>query len=121
MKAYETYSGSKRTFMNEDDADLHKLQEAGEEFGATTGRKRKTRWLDMNGVIQAININGVTDLIINKADILEQVGTMKYTHNGKEYIYDRLIEFRTFVDAVIKRNVNAPVNNITWSMTPHGI
>jgi adenylosuccinate synthase len=120
MKAYETYSGFKTTFQDENDADLQKIQEVGGEFGATTGRKRKVRWLDLDGVIKAININGVTELIINKADILEQVGVFKYVHEGKIYEYDRLIEFQTFVEAVIRRNTIS-VMNITWSMTPNGI
>jgi len=80
MKAYETYSGFKSTFQDENDPILNKIQEIGGEFGATTGRKRKVRWLDLDGVIKAININGVTKLIINKADILEQVGVFKYVH-----------------------------------------
>lgn len=120
MKAYETYSGAKTTFQDENDPILEKIQEIGGEFGATTGRKRKIRWLDLDGVIKAININGVTQLIINKADILEQVGVFKYVHEGKTYEYDRLIEFQTFVEAVIKRNVDR-IPTITWSMTPNGI
>jgi adenylosuccinate synthase len=90
------------------------------EVGATTGRTRKVRWLDLDGVIKAININGVTKLIINKADVLEQVGVFTYTHEGVTYSYDRLIEFQTYVEAVIKRNVET-VPTITWSMTPHDI
>lgn len=120
MKAYETYSGAKTTFQDENDLTLDRIQEIGEEFGATTGRKRKVRWLDLDGVIKAININGVTQLIINKADILEQVGMFKYVYEGKIYEYDRLIEFQTFVEAAIRRNVDI-VPDITWSMTPHGI
>jgi adenylosuccinate synthase len=120
MKAYETYSGSKAHFMDETDDTLRKIQEIGMEVGATTGRTRKVRWLDLDGVIKAININGVTKLIINKADVLEQVGVFKYTHEGVTYSYDRLIEFQTYVEAVIKRNVET-VPTITWSMTPHDI
>jgi adenylosuccinate synthase len=120
MKAYETYSGFKKHFTDENDPILNKIQEVGGEFGATTGRKRQVRWLDLDGVIKAININGVTDLIINKADVLEQVGVFKYTHEGTTYEYTRLIEFQTYVEAVIKRNVDT-IPNITWSMTPNGI
>lgn len=120
IKAYETYSGFKTHFQDENDPILEKIQEAGGEFGATTGRKRKVRWLDLDGVITAININGVTELIINKADILDQVGVFKYTHEGKTYEYDRLIEFQTYVEAVIRRHTTS-VLNITWSMTPNGI
>jgi len=76
-------SGFKTTFQDENDIDLQRIQEVGGEVGATTGRKRKVRWLDLDGVLKAININGVTDLIINKADILETVRIFKYVYNGE--------------------------------------
>jgi adenylosuccinate synthase len=120
MKAYETYSGFKTHFTDENDAVLNKIQEIGGEFGATTGRKRKVRWLDLDGVIRAMNINGVTELIINKADILEQVGIFKYIYEGTTYEYTRLADFQTHVEAVIKYNVDR-IPKITWSMTPNGI
>ncbi len=119
MKAYETYSGFKTTFQDENDTILQQIQEAGGEFGATTGRKRKVRWLDLDGVIKAININGVTDLIINKADILEKVGTFKYMHNGKLVECESLMDFQDRVEQILNRNTE--VIHITWSMTPNGI
>lgn len=119
MKAYETYSGFKTTFQDENDADLQKIQEAGGEFGATTGRKRKVRWLDMDGVIKAANINGVTDLIINKADILEQVGVFKYIHNNTLHEVSTLKEFTSQINDILYQNTD--IEEITWSMTPNGI
>lgn len=119
MKAYETYSGFKTTFQDENDPILQKIQEVGGEVGATTGRKRKVRWLDLDGVIKAININGVTDLIINKADILEQVGVFRYVYEGE------LRECNTLNQMISEvRNVLydvTQVKNIIWSMTPNGI
>lgn len=119
MKAYETYSGFKTHFTDESDTDLQKLQELGEEFGATTGRKRKVRWLDLDGVIRAININGVTELIINKSDILEQVGVYKYVYKETLHEVSTLEEFQGIVSSIIMDN-GGP-NVIQWSMTPHGI
>lgn len=119
MKAYETYSGFKKTFGDENDPVLQKIQEIGGEFGATTGRKRKIRWLDLDGVIKAININGVTDLIINKADILEQVGVFKYVYNETLHQVSTLEEFQDAVTSIIIEN-DGP-HSIKWSMTPNGI
>ena len=119
MKAYETYSGFKTTFQDENDPILQQIQEVGGEFGATTGRKRKVRWLDLDGVIKAININGVTDLIINKADILEKVGTFKYMRNGKLVECESLMDFQDRVEQIF--NKETEVIHITWSMTPNGI
>jgi adenylosuccinate synthase len=119
MKAYETYSGFKTTFQNENDPDLQKIQEAGGEFGATTGRKRKVRWLDLDGVVKAANINGVTDLIINKADILAQVGVFKYVHNGILVEVPNLDEFKAQINDILYEHTD--VEEIVWSMTPNGI
>ena len=119
MKAYETYSGFKTTFQDENDPILEKIQEMGGEFGATTGRKRKVRWLDLDGVIKAANINGVTDLIINKSDILEQVGVMKFVYKGETHEYTHLREFQNAVTARLRENTE--IKTYIWSMTPHGI
>lgn len=119
MKAYETYSGFKTHFMDENDPILQKIQEVGGEVGATTGRKRKVRWLDLDGVIKAMNINGVTDLIINKADILKEVGIFNYVYKNelhKCYILDDMI---SKIDCILYDNTE--VKNIIWSMTPNGI
>ncbi len=119
MKAYETYSGFKTTFQDENDEVLNKIQEIGGEFGATTGRKRKVRWLDLDGVIKAINVNGVTDLIINKADVLEQVGTFKFTYQNELREVVSLQNFQDSVESILYRNT--AIINDTWSMTPNGI
>jgi len=119
MKAYETYSGFKTTFQDENDPDLQKIQEAGGEFGATTGRKRKVRWLDLDGVVKAANINGVTDLIINKADILAQVGVFKYVYGGIVYEVLTLDEFKAQINDILYEYTD--IEEIVWSMTPNGI
>ena len=119
MKAYETYSGFKTHFMDENDPILQKIQEVGGEFGATTGRKRKVRWLDLNGVIKAINVNGVTDLIINKADILKEVSVFRYVCDDDLYDVPTLEKFVEDVNGIIYMNTS--VKNIVWSMTPNGI
>jgi len=119
MKAYETYSGFKTTFQDENDPILQKIQEVGGEVGATTGRKRKVRWLDLDGVIKAININGVTDLIINKADILEQVGVFRYVYEGELRECNTLNEMISEVRNILYDVTQ--VKNIIWSMTPNGI
>ena len=119
MKAYETYSGFKTTFQDENDPILQKIQEVGGEVGATTGRKRKVRWLNLDGVIKAININGVTDLIINKADILEQVGVFRYVYEGELRECDTLDQMISEVRNILYDVTQ--VKNIIWSMTPNGI
>lgn len=53
------------------------LQDVGHEYGATTGRKRRCGWLDLNVVRYANKINDFSSLIITKLDILDQVEEIK--------------------------------------------
>jgi adenylosuccinate synthase len=84
-KIYETYVGAK-DFQPEDPI-FGTIQTLGEEFGATTGRKRQCNWMDLKALMKAVKINGVTDLVFNKMDVLEEVGEWKI-YNG-----DHLMEF----------------------------
>jgi len=122
MKAYETYSGFKQ--FNYDDSDqstLDQIQTLGEEFGATTGRKRQVRWLDMDGVLQAININGVTDLIINKIDILDQLEKYSLIYKSKKIVFTSSTAFRQEVENILDLNTHIPINSIKWSTSPNNI
>ncbi len=51
-----------------------KLVILGKEFGATTGRQRRVGWLDIKMLKKAVELNGVTDIVITKIDILNQLG-----------------------------------------------
>ena len=70
-KAYETYVGAKE--FQGIDPELELIRELGDEYGATTGRPRQTNWLDLDMLEKAIKINGVTKLVMNKVDILEEL------------------------------------------------
>ncbi len=70
-KAYCTRVGS-GPFPTELDNEVgEKLRKLGNEFGATTGRPRRCGWIDLVALNYACMINGVTDLIITKADVLD--------------------------------------------------
>jgi len=71
-KAYDTYVGAKKFHGEGRIFDL--IQQAGAEYGATTGRARQCNWLNLKDLKKAMDVNGVTDLIINKVDILREVG-----------------------------------------------
>lgn len=123
MKAYETYVGNKTHFTDSENPLFKEIQEVGKEYGATTGRARKIRWLDLDGVIQAININGVTDLIINKIDVLQQVGKFAgefhFIHKGKHHQHVVCQSFKDEVESIIREQRKGI--KITWSTTPNGI
>jgi adenylosuccinate synthase len=121
MKAYETYVGNNNKYTDETNPIFQEIQRVGNEFGATTGRSRKVNWLNMERVIQAININGVTDVIINKADVLEEVGLFGVMDmNGELNTYTDLGEFKSFVNNIIYDNVY-DVPEITWSFSPSAL
>ena len=54
-----------------------KLREIGKEYGATTGRPRRCGWLDLVALKYSIMLNGVTQIILTKTDILSEFETIK--------------------------------------------
>ncbi|MEN8183340.1 MAG: adenylosuccinate synthase [Myxococcota bacterium] len=69
-KAYMTRVGG-GPFPTEDHGRMgRRLQQAGSEFGATTGRKRRCGWLDAVMLREAVTVNGLTSLALNKLDVL---------------------------------------------------
>lgn len=88
FKAYCTRVGSGPFPTELNDATGEELRQKGFEFGATTGRPRRTGWLDLVALKYAIMISGVTNLIMMKADVLDTFDTIKvataYKVNGVE-------------------------------------
>ena len=70
------------------------IGKAGNEFGATTGRKRRCGWIDLPALKYAIAINGVTKLMMMKVDVLSNLEKIKVcTH----YKYnDKIIDYLPF-------------------------
>ena len=87
FKAYCTRVGSGPFPTELFDEDGERLRQIGHEFGATTGRPRRTGWLDMVALKFTVMMNGVTDLIMMKSDVLDGFDTIKvavaYEENGK--------------------------------------
>jgi adenylosuccinate synthase len=88
VKAYCTRVGSgpfPTEQLNETGETLRKI---GHEYGATTGRPRRTGWLDLVALKYSVMINGVTQLIMTKPDILDAFDNIKvavaYEINGKQ-------------------------------------
>ena len=88
FKAYCTRVGSGPFPTELNDATGEELRQKGFEFGATTGRPRRTGWLDLVALKYAIMLSGVTNLIMMKADVLDTFDTIKvataYKVNGVE-------------------------------------
>lgn len=70
FKAYCTRVGSGPFPTELCDATGERLRDTGREFGSTTGRPRRCGWLDLPALKYSIMINGVTQLLMTKADVL---------------------------------------------------
>lgn len=77
FKAYCTRVGSGPFPTELNDEVGEELRKKGFEFGATTGRPRRTGWLDLPALKYAIMLDGVTELIMMKADVLDTFETIK--------------------------------------------
>ncbi len=87
FKAYTTRVGS-GPFPTEDFTEAGDLMASiGNEFGSVTGRKRRCGWLDLVALKYAVQINGVTQLMMMKGDVLSGFETLKvctdYNYKGK--------------------------------------
>jgi len=88
FKAYTTRVGSgpfPTELFDEDGATMGKI---GQEFGATTGRPRRCGWLDLVALKYAVQISGVSQLIMMKGDVLSGFSILKactsYNYQGNE-------------------------------------
>ena len=91
FKAYCTRVGG-GPFPTELDNEVgEELRRIGHEFGATTGRPRRCGWIDLPALKYAIMLNGVTELVMTKADVLsgfEKIyACTHYEYNGETIDY----------------------------------
>ncbi|WP_437396769.1 adenylosuccinate synthase [Flagellimonas lutimaris] len=88
FKAYTTRVGSGPFPTELFDEDGARMAKIGNEFGATTGRPRRCGWLDLVALKYAVQINGVTELMMMKADVLSGFDDIKvctaYKYKGEE-------------------------------------
>ena len=90
FKAYCTRVGSGPFPTELNDEFGEHLGRVGNEFGATTGRARRCGWIDLPALKYAININGVTQLMMMKSDVLSGINKIKvcthYLNSNNEKI-----------------------------------
>jgi adenylosuccinate synthase len=88
-KAYVTRVGA-GPFPTEDEGESGtRMQERGQEFGTTTGRRRRCGWFDAVLLRYAARINGLTELFLTKLDVLTGMERLRicvaYRYEGREY------------------------------------
>ncbi len=97
------------------------LQNLGNEFGATTGRPRQCNWLNIRDLKKAVDINGVTDVIINKVDILRQTGAWNLRSSDNNAIMLKLgseVSWKHYIRRLLNNNRNI---NVVFSESPERI
>ena len=91
MKAYCTRVGAGPFPTELFDETGKKIRDLGHEYGAVTGRERRCGWIDLIALKYSIMVNGVTQLIMMKSDVLDDFDTIKacvaYKQNGQEIDY----------------------------------
>jgi len=87
-KSYCTRVGSGPFPTELDNTIGEELRKIGSEYGATTGRPRRCGWMDLVALKYACMINGVTDIVMTKADVLDKFGELNvctaYNIDGTE-------------------------------------
>jgi adenylosuccinate synthase len=95
-KIYDTYVG-KMQFQPPDDRDLIKIGDHGHEFGSTTGRRRQCNYLNLDALKEGLLINNCNICIINKVDIVADLGIFKLYHKGELKIFLVLDDMKNFI------------------------
>ena len=114
-KCYETYVGNKEF---ETSAQIFsQIRDVGEEYGATTGRARQCNWLNIDLLKKAAIINGVTNLVVSKMDVLREVDEW-VVRDDNDTIHRVHSEgmFRRFIKSQISEGIA-----IYFSESPHTI
>ena len=88
FKAYCTRVGNGPFPTELFDETGEELRKIGHEYGATTGRSRRCGWLDMVALKQTVMMNGVTELIMMKPDVMDGFETIKVGVSYKRYGQD---------------------------------
>jgi adenylosuccinate synthase len=119
MKAYSTRVGNGE-FPSEIFTDIGELIcQRGNEYGSTTGRKRRCGWLDLDQIKYSVMINGIDSIIMTKVDVLNGIGKIKimnrksliemngWDSNEGDVNLDKYIEY-------IESEVGIPIGGISF-------
>lgn len=123
VKIYDTRSGIDPDFPEElfEDPELLRVVNTGQEYGTTTGRKRKVNWLNLNKLIDTINISGTTNLIISKIDVLESVNIYKLYYNSELVTFENINNMKDFVYNTLLNKCKPFLKTIVFSNNPYSI
>ena len=119
-KAYTTRVGS-GPFVTELDGEIgDHFVEKGQEFGTVTKRKRRCGWFDSVLVSQSIAINGITDVVLTKLDVLDEINEIKVCTGYKDGDSKKIFDYLPFDENIQKRLI--PIYEILpgWKTSTFG-
>lgn len=116
-KAYDTYVGTMNFQPEKYDHDLNIIGDLGHEYGATTGRRRQCNFLNLDNLIEALQINGCTHCIINKADILNQASIYRLYYQNELHFFQNLMSMQNFITDKLLSIVSV----VIFSFSPYSI
>jgi len=89
IKAYGSYVGTSSKFDDIKDSKINdQLCQLGQEYGATTGRRRRLCWLDLDKIKLATQINGPTKLVITRMDTLGQLPEINIKYQNQLHKFE---------------------------------
>jgi adenylosuccinate synthase len=128
IKAYTTRVGNGpfKTELFDEIGD--EICKKGNEFGSTTGRKRRCGWLDLDQVKYYSMICGVDELVITKGDVLSGFETVKYYYDNQYHSVDGWSElsesldenFLNYIDK-IQNILNIPVTIVSYGVNRNDV
>ena len=100
VKIYDTRAGYDDEFPETllEDVELQKVGDVGQEYGTTTGRRRKVNWLNLDKLVEAVNKSGTTHIIISKIDVLQQVNIFKLFFKNVKIEFNNFNEMKSFIE-----------------------
>ncbi len=121
-KIYDTRSGEDPAFPASllEDPILKRLGDLGDEYGVTTGRRRKVNWLNLDKLIDSANITGTTNIVISKCDIMEKLGEYRLFHMGSQIRFSNLKEMANYIEKTMEEQCPL-VDIVIFSNSPEEI
>ena len=125
-KIYDTRVGEDLEFdkmvdkYNNDKKILVEIGDLGNEFGATTGKRRNVNWLNMDKLIESVNISGCNNIIISKTDILEKIDIFRLIYKDKINSFNSMDEMKNGISKILNKEC-VLLKNIVFSDNPINI
>ena len=114
-KMYDTYVGT-MVFQPPDDLDLVKIGDHGREYGSTTGRRRQCNYLNLDALKEGLLINNCNICIINKVDIISDLGIFKLYYKDELKHFYTLDDMKNFILQELRF-----IDEVVFSYSPYKI